>query len=163
MIETLPQVWRRLVPQYKSVSFRNFVTSFQWDSTIVDFMYEVSENRCERRKANYIIPGEFKRSKGALRFGVKKEGHGYHGRERGDFCMVGASFVKGKLHVFYRRVELIGGLHYDLVVFNEIEKAMGPIKTVTIMAAEACAFCVKKNSNEKLYKQITNFYDKRSA
>jgi hypothetical protein len=156
----LPQVFAELVPRYKSVSWRNFTFSFAWDSGIVDFMYEVSERRCQRRIDSYIIPGELSRSKGSIRFGNKKEGHGYH-KERGDFCLVAGSYAKKKLHVFYRRVELIGGLHLDLAVFNEVEKAMGSISTVTVMAAEACAFCLKGNSNEKLYKQLTTFYNKR--
>jgi hypothetical protein len=157
MIETLPQVWRWLVPQYKSVSYRNLVFTFAWDDRWADMMYEISEKRCLKRIESYVIPGEFKRSKGSIRFGVKKEGHGYH-KERGDFCLIGGALKDGKLHIFYRNVELIGGVHYDLAIINEIEKAMGRIKTVTVMAASANAFCLKGNSNEKLYKQLMERY-----
>jgi hypothetical protein len=158
--ERLDEAFRYYVPSYKSAQHRQLVFGFDWDRSIANFMWTISERRCMSRINNYVIPGEFARSRGAIRFGNKKEGHGYHG-ERGDFCMVGAALEAKRLTVFYRRLELIGGLHYDLAVFREIEDHVGPFKTVTIMAAGAMVFALKGNSNEKLYQRLTKFYEDR--
>lgn len=146
-----------LVPEYKGRGWRPFCATIGWRPEIASFMHHLSARRYSSRIANYVIPGEFKRSKGSIRFGVAKEGHGYKGA-RGDFCLVGGSLDKGHLAVFYRRLELIGGLHYDLSVFNEVDKALGPIKRITIFAAEAKVFALSGNSNEKLYHRLKKYY-----
>lgn len=145
-----------LVPTYKSRSWRPFVMSFKWDQLIANHVYHISPKRWEKRIASYVIPGELSRAKESIRFGNKKEGHGFH-KERGDFCLVGASIKGRHLTAFYRRVELLGGLHYDLAVFNEVGKYFD-FNKITIMAAEACVFCVKGNSNEKFYAKLRKIY-----
>lgn len=150
-----------LVPAYKSRSWTPFVVSFKWDQDAVDNVWNISESRCEKRIASYVDPQELKRSKGSIRFGVKKEGHGFH-KERGDFCLVGGSLVKGHLSVYYRRVELLGGFHYDLAIFERVAEIMGPIKRVTMYASHAMVFALKGNSNEKLYQKLKRHYATQS-
>jgi hypothetical protein len=153
-------MWPDLVPKYKSKSIKNLQFTFDWDKRDAEKMREISARRCDKRIASYIIPGELERSRGSIRFGVKKEGHGYHGK-RGDFCLVGASYRSGHLHVLYSRVELIGGFHFDLAVFSEVEKVLGRITDVTIYAPHAFVFALKGNSNEKLYKKLNDYYAKK--
>lgn len=157
VLSPLQDSWSDLVPDYHSRSHRNLKFSFKWNLHDAKEMRKISAKRCDKRIATYIIPGELKRSRGSIRFGNKKEGHGYHGA-RGDFCLVGASYKSGHLHVLYSRVELIGGFHFDLAVFSEVEKAMGKIKDVTIYAPHAFVFALKGNSNEKLYRKLTQYY-----
>lgn len=149
--------WPALVMKYRSKSYRDFQFTFNWDKCDAEKMREISAKRCDKRIASYIIPGELERSRGSIRFGNKKEGHGYHGK-RGDFCLVGGSYKSGHLHVLYSRVELIGGFHFDLAVFAEVEKALGRIKDVTIYAPHAFVFALKGNSNEKLYGKLVKYY-----
>lgn len=143
-------------PTYRSRSWRNVVVTFGWNSEIPKFMRTVSDRRCEKRIATYLIPGELERSRGSIRFGVKKEGHGFHA-ERGDFCLIGAAVDKRNLTVFYRRLELIGGLHYDTAVFQKLVDHFD-ISRVTIMAPEVKIYALRGNSNEKLYQQLIKFY-----
>lgn len=145
------------VPDYKGRGWRPFHVRFGWDARVARHMEKLSAKRAASRRASYTIPGELERAKEAIRFGVKKEGHGYKG-DRGDFCLVGAVKQKKQLTLFYRRLELIGGLHYDLVLVNDIEKAMGEIRTVTIYAVEAKVFALRGNSNEKLYQKLRAYY-----
>lgn len=156
-MRSLGEEWRDLVPRYKSRSFRDFRLRFKWNKNDASFVRRTSSTRCDRRLETYIIPGELERSRGSIRFGNKKSGHGFH-KERGDFCLVGGVYDKGHLTVLYRRVELIGGLHFDLALFAEVERICGRIKDVTIYAPHAFVFALKGNSNEKLYKRLTQYY-----
>lgn len=97
-----------LVPEYKSRSWKPFAVTVGWDPGIARFVRRISATRCDRRIASYMIPGELERSKGSIRFGQSKTGRGYR-EKRGDFCLVGGSYDKGHLTVFYRNVELLGG------------------------------------------------------
>lgn len=159
--DSIDEMFRHYVPVYKSKSYRHLVASFIWDRSVADFMETVSAKRCANRRANYLIPGELERSRGAIRFGLKKEGHGYHG-PRGDFCLVGGTHDGRDLTLFYRSVELIGGLHYDLALMAAVENVMGPIRRVNIMTPRANSFCLVGNSNEKLYQKLTKFYAGRA-
>lgn len=154
---SLGEMITTLVPTYKSRSWRPFVATFGWDVDDYDRVHEISARRCEKRVDSYMIPGELQRSTESIRFGREKLGHGFH-KKRGDFCLVGGALKGTHLTVFYRRVELLGGLHYDLAVFNEVYRHKGPLRKITIMAAEACVFCVKGNSNEKLYSKLMRTY-----
>ena len=151
-------LFQSLSPTFRSVSFTPFIVQIGWDNSVVDFMWEYSQTRCEKRLKSYIIPGEFKRSKGSLRFGVRKEGHGY-AKERGDFCLVGGYYKKPNLTLFYRSLELVAGLHFDYTIIDEIEQAMGPIKKVQIMAVHAFVFGLKGNSGERLHRELKEFYN----
>jgi hypothetical protein len=155
--ESMGDMFLELVPKYKSKTYRNLVVTFPADDGIGAHMRSISDRRCTRRVESYVIPGELERGKTSMRFGVKKEGHGYHG-ERGDFCLIGGTLNKGHPHLFYRQVELIGGLHYDMAIVDEVRRVKGPVKRITIMAAGANAFALRGNSNEKLYPQLRSYY-----
>lgn len=161
---SLKDLFDTLVPQYKSRSFKPFVASFVWDNEIADAMRGISERRCDNRLKSYIIPGEIKRAAAlqkdstSVRFGHRKDGHGING-PRGDFCLVAGAYIKGHFTAFYRSIELIGGLHYDTVIFEHVEGRLGKIKTITIMAASAHVLALRGNSNEKLYQQLRSYHD----
>lgn len=90
----------------------------------------------------------------SIRFGVRKTGHGY-GKERGDFCLVSAVLIGKKITFFYRSIELIGGIAFDLVLIEELEKLLGiQFTQVDIWAKKAFVFALKGNSNQKLYPKL---------
>lgn len=156
--KSLTEVYETYIGEYKSKSYKPFVVSFKWDRSIADFMRnEVSATRCQKRIDSYIIPGEFDRTDGSLRFGVEKKGHGYQGK-RGDFCIVGGYYQKPNFTAFYRSVELISGLHFDTVLFDLVEKELGPIKKITVMAVSAFIFARRGNSGEKVFAKLQDYY-----
>ena len=155
---SLGEMFLEYVPTFKGRSWTPFAVRWQYQRADYEFVHSISATRCAKRVKSYIIPGELERAKESIRFGVKKEGQGYR-KERGDFCLIGASFKRGHLTAFYRKIELIGGLHYDLALFNEVEEHMGDIKTVTIMAACAAIFALKGNSGEKLHAKLKAHYE----
>jgi hypothetical protein len=155
--DSIDDMFRDMVPRYKSKSWRMLTVKFKWDRTVAAHMEKISSTRCAKRRNTYLIPGELQRATESIRFGHEKTGHGYHGK-RGDFCLIGGRSKNGHLTVFYRRLEMIGGLHYDLAIFREVEKVMGTIRSVTIIALEACVFARRGNSGEKLFAQLNEFY-----
>jgi hypothetical protein len=90
----------------------------------------------------------------SIRFGVSKAGRGYHG-ERGDFCLVGGAIDGRRLTLMYRSLELIGGFGYDLAMVAQMcDHLEWEPRGVTIMAARANVFALKRNSNEKFYPKL---------
>lgn len=158
---SIDEMFLERVPEYRGYGWRPFLIKFRWDRSVADFMETVSAKRCAKRIQSYLIPGELKRARQSIRFGMAKTGRGYR-EQRGDFCLIGGAWEEGKLTLFYRRVELIGGLHFDLAVIKEVEEWMGPIKTVTVMAVEAKVFALARGSNEKLYARLMEFYRGRA-
>lgn len=162
------QAWKILVPEYASFQYRPLLVQIQkWDPSYARAIRKLSAERSINRIKNYLDPKEIERvrskletkSEGSMRFGVSKEGHGYHG-ERGDFCLVGAAIERKNLTLFYRAIELIGGIAFDLVLVDQLSRDLGiPWKKVTIMAARAYTFAVKRNSNEKLYPKLKEIFD----
>lgn len=158
--DTLPSVYSLLVPQYKSHVYPNLVLKVnEWTDEYAKGVRAISQKRATNRITNYVMREELERASrklestdaATLRFGVKKEGHGYHG-ERGDFCLLGASISGKHLHLFYRSLELIGGIAYDLAIIEYLHHCLNrPWKSVTIHAAKANVFALKGNSNETLY------------
>lgn len=167
--DSLGLLFRHYVPEYHYKRYKPFIASFDWDSAIADEMQRISQRRVYNRLSSYIIPGEFERSSKftagrgcrAFRFGYQKGGNGLHGT-RGDFCLVGGAYEKKKLTVFYRSLDLIGGLHYDTAIFAAIEKVVGPVRVVTIMAVSAEINAMRGNSNEKLYAKLVDYYNPHS-
>lgn len=154
---SLGEMFNTLTPEYTNYGFCPFVATFQWDRRVYEFIETVSATRCEKRRQTYLIPGELGRANRSIRFGNVKTGHGYTG-ERPDFCLIGASCHKGHLVAFYRRLELIGGLYYDLALFAAVEDALGPLRRVTLMTYKADTFTRKGNSNEKLFYKLKEFH-----
>lgn len=157
---TLPTVYSTLVPRYESHRYDNLVVEIgKWNPEYGLAVQEISAKRAANRLRNYILTEEIERVRARLestdscsiRFGKSKEGHGYHG-ERGDFCLIGGAIERKNLTLFYRSLELIGGLAYDLCIVNYVSGLLGiEWKKVTIHAARAHSFALKGNSNEKLY------------
>lgn len=163
---TLPAFFNTFVPTYSSGSYRPLVATIdRWSDRFSPQIRHINAERAAKRIASYVDPLELKRvrtkldSKGAasIRFGVKKEGLGYHG-ERGDFCLVGGFIDGRKLTLFYRSLELIGGLAYDIVLIDALAKRLklpaGSWRSVTIHAVNANVFALKRNSNEKLFPKL---------
>lgn len=154
---SLGAMFTQLVPQYTNYGWTPFLVRWKWDRADADFMEGVSATRCARRRQSYLIPGELDRATRSIRFGMKKIGAGYDG-ERKDFCLIAGALKDGNLSLFYRRLELIGGLHYDLALMAAVEDALGPLKTISIFAVKADTFTRRGNSNEKLFRQLTRRY-----
>jgi hypothetical protein len=156
---SLGEMFLELVPRYHNCGWTPFLVRWRWDRADYDFVHSISASRCEKRRQSYLIPGELDRATRSIRFGWEKKGGGFDVvNGRADFCLIAGSLKDGNLTLFYRRLELIGGLHYDLALIAAVEDAMGPLKTITIMAVKADAFTRKGGSNEKLYKQLVRRY-----
>lgn len=53
---------------------------------------------------------------------------------------------------------MIGGVLFDTVIIDEIERSLGTIKDVTIYACRADTFALKGNSNEKLFHHFQEYH-----
>lgn len=90
---------------------------------------------------------------------MSKSGHGYKG-ERGDFCLIAGVVRPKQLTLYYRSLELIGGLAYDLTLIGHIEWELGcSFRQVDFVTAKAFTFALRGNSNEKLYPKLKAIYD----
>lgn len=168
--QTIPEAYQSLVPRYESKVYGALHLEIdRWDNSYGHEVAAVNPKRARNRVANYVDPDEVERVLARLkagkdcsiRFGVSKAGRGYHG-ERGDFCLVGGAIDGRRLTLMYRSLELIGGFGYDLaMIANLCERLKWHPKGVTIMAARANVFALKRNSNEKFYpklRKILNLY-----
>lgn len=162
------ELFNSVTPIYKSCKFSPFLVSFGWDSEQAQAVFSINPKRAVKRAQSYIIPEELERVKAKLaegkdtisiRFGYKKEGRGIKGT-RGDFCLIGGVLTRRKkLTLFYRSIELIGGLHYDTTLIKSLEESLGiDLRVIEIYAVEAHAFCLKRNSNEKLHQRLSILY-----
>lgn len=160
---TIPEAYDQLVPTYKSqVLGTLFLFVAHWDNRFGEEVSKVNPKRAESRCANYLDMPEIVRTRERLgrgkdcsfRFGVSKEGRGYHG-ERGDFCLIGGAIDGRKLTLMYRSLELIGGFGYDLAMIRSLCNLLDwEPRQVVIMAARANVFALKRNSNEKFYPKL---------
>lgn len=164
LADTLPTLHDYLVPEYKSRSYIHLCAKVtEWSDHFGRQMWNLSDRRARNRLSNYLDPAELERveerlrygsTEASIRFGVSKKGHGYHG-ERGDFCLTSGVVSGRHLTLFYRSLELIGGLGYDLCIIAELAAQLErEWKSVTIHAAHANVFALKGNSNEKLYPKL---------
>ncbi len=168
------QAWKIMVPEYRSAVYSPVIIQIQhWESKYALAIVAISEKRARNRVENYVIPDEIERvtarlrgsTESSIRFGAKKEGHGYHG-QRGDFCLVGGSISltasrvqRANLTLMYRSLELIGGFAYDLVLVERLGEQLGlEWKSLTILAARAHIFALKGNSNEKLFPKLQKVF-----
>lgn len=161
--DTLPTVYSSLVPRYESRSFSQLsIRVDRWTDRYAEKIWNISARRAQNRIANYILPEDLERvaerlestDSASIRFGREKKGRGYHGK-RGDFCLIGAAIERRNLTLFYRSLELIGGLGYDLCIIQHLSKELGiEWKSITIHAAHANVFALKGNSNESFYPKL---------
>lgn len=157
------------MPEYRSAVYSPVVVQIQqWESKYAYEIEKISAKRAKNRIENYLIPVEMRRvyerlqtkEECSIRFGNKKEGHGYHGA-RGDFCLVGGSINGRRLTVMYRSLELIGGFGYDLCLIQRLGEELNiDWKSVMILAARAHVFALKGNSNEKLFPKLREVFSK---
>lgn len=166
MPENIGDLWSTLVPRYESRNYGALSFSLIWDPEKAQAVSEISEKRGSNRIANYVIADEMDRvrrklkTKGeaSIRFGVSKPGYGYNG-ERGDFCMIGGVVRPKALTLYYRSLELIGGLAYDLVLIRYLEESLGCcFRQIDFVTLKAFVFALKGNSNEKLYPKLKEIY-----
>lgn len=164
----LADIWLALVPEYSSGSTRNLlIDRALWSDECADEIRRISEKRAANRIRNYLDQKEIVRircrlqkgSECSVRFGVAKGGHGY-GKERGDFCLTSGVVDGRNLFLFYRSLELIGGLGYDLCLIRELGTALDiKWRTLSIFAAHAFIFALKGNSNQKLYPKMRRIFN----
>lgn len=140
---------------------------YWWDREIAKKIFAISPKRARNRVESYIIMDEVIRARKKLetksnvsiRFGKEKKGHGIKG-ERGDFCLIAGVIKKTELTLFYRSIEMIGGLHYDQCIILALEKMLNlKFKKIFIMTRDSHVFALKGNSNEKLFKQLWEIYE----
>lgn len=162
----LSELRKTLFPRYESHNYGPIAFSIVWDPQIARSIRDISERRSVNRIANYILHPELPRverklktkREASIRFGVSKPGHGYAG-ERGDFCLVAGIVRPKQLTLYYRSLELIGGLAYDLTLVAYLETALGCcFRQVDFVTAKAFTFALKGNSNEKLYPKLKVIY-----
>lgn len=160
-----------LVPTYTFINWENLLFSYKWDSDQVKKVLDINPQKAMRRVDTYLNTIELMRfrdklrnkSSASIRFGVEKEGRGWHNGERGDFCLVGGSYSKKKkeLTLFYRSLDMIGGFNWDLSIIRHLIIYSCVIEKVTIYARNARAFAKKGNSNEKFYYQLKEIYESK--
>lgn len=163
---SIPGVWNYLVPEYKSVNYGAQRFSVKWNPVYAGLIRQISVRRALNRRLNYLDALEIERvkeklctkSEASIRFGAKKEGHGYS-EERGDFCLVGGVIKGRNLILFYRSLELIGGFAYDLTLIDSLSNYLETDwDIVTIITCKAFTFALKGNSNEKLYPKLKKIF-----
>ena len=162
----LSELRKTLFPKYESRAYGPIAFSIIWDPQIAHSIRDISERRSANRINNYILLPEIPRverklktkREASIRFGVSKPGHGYSG-ERGDFCLIAGVVRPKQLTLYYRSLELIGGLAYDLTLVRYLEESLGCcFRQVDFVTAKAFVFALKGNSNEKLYPKLKVIY-----
>lgn len=167
------EVHEEMVGGYTSKRFKHHVFGFNWDRDLAEAVTSINPKRRDKRVASYLDPFEIDRVQDrahagkdfSLRMGVEKTGAGNFG-ERGDFCMLGASYSKKVLTLHYRSLELFGGMVYDQAIIMAIQDGFDnlfdgglPIKKVVNLCASCHSFALKGNSNEKLFQKLQKVYE----
>jgi len=168
---TLVDAYADLVPEYKSwAASPVIITIEKWDPERIARMArrirKVGVKRSENRIKAYLPMDELARVKkrihsqkkadASIRFGAaEKQGGGYHGKERGDYCLIAGSIDGKRLNLFYRSLEMIGGFGYDLVLIDELARHLDfEFRSVRFHAARAMCFALRGNSNETFYPRL---------
>lgn len=161
---TLSELYDQLVPSYSSRGWSNglILSVAHYERRYGLAVAKINPKRAAKRCDSYLIPEDIERAKSrlaegkeaSLRFGLEKTGRGYHG-SRGDFCLTSGVIDRRNLTLFYRSLEMIGGFGYDLCLINKLGDLLEiQWKTLTIVAAHANVFALKRNSNEKFYPKL---------
>lgn len=167
----ISQIHKKMIGGYVSKSFKHHVFSYGWNEKLAQEITAINPKRATKRVESYVNDEELQRivprlkagKDFSLRFGVQKTGAGNFG-ERGDFCLLGASYSKSKLTLHYRSLELFGGLVYDQAIILYLRQVLNlKIKTIIVMAASTHSFALKGNSNEKLFSRLTQIYKKKTG
>lgn len=156
------------VPEYVGMTYRPLIVQIRpWSRDIALATGVLNIDRADKRWATYVDPAEVERVKrkltrkdnASIRFGVKKEGTGYEGQERGDFCLIGGAIRDARLTVFYRRLELVNGWAFDQVLIQRLAAELGLAwKSVSIFAVQADVYARWGSADHKLYEQLKGLY-----
>lgn len=162
-----------LVPAYKFINWNNLLFSFKWNQKQFEGVFDLNSLKAVKRESSYLDSEEIRRfnnklrtkDSASIRFGVSKDGRGWHNGERGDFCLVGGSYNKKRkeLVMFYRSLDMIGGFNWDLAIVHRLILEGHFINKVTIYARNARAFAKKGNSNEKFYHKLKEIYERKES
>lgn len=161
--KSVKDLHEKMLGGYVSKKFSPMVFSMDWNPSDAMRMTQINPKRRNKRVESYIIPDEFERVASrieankdfSIRMGFLKTGSGNFGKERGDFCLLGASYSKKKLTLHYRSLELFGGLVYDQGIILKFQELTGlPIKKVIYMCGSCHSFALKGNSNQKLLENL---------
>lgn len=159
----------RYVPEFKGRTYRPFLVRIDpWTSDYTAALRALSPTRADKRIATYLDATELDRVRAKLqtkdtasiRFGTSKEGIGYRG-ERGDFCLVGGSLRQEHLALFYRRLELVGGFAFDVVLIDKLGEELGiKWRSVTIHAVQADVYALRCQRDVKLrlFESVTKVF-----
>lgn len=166
----LAAFFNTLVPDYVGRTYRPLVARIKpWDADVFgNQLAALSTTRAVKRIDGYLDLQEIERVKhklttkdnASIRFGVAKTGHGYLG-ERGDFCLIGGAIRDCALTVFYRRLELIGGWTFDVVLLERLSQLLEmKFKSVQVMAVQADVYALRDGSGEKerLFQRVQEIY-----
>jgi hypothetical protein len=163
-------------PVYVGMTYRPLVAKIKWDGPkYSELIRALSPTAAEKRALAYLHPEEIERvatklttkDNASIRFGFSKSGKGYKG-ERGDFCLIGGAIRDGHLTVFYRRLELVNGWAYDVVMLEDLHRQLRRTntmgfgetwKTVQIMAVQADIYVVQRTSAEEQYEALKGIYN----
>lgn len=172
--EDIADFFEHVTPSYLPRRPSQMHFEYGWRSDLVNVVRRISEKRAEKRVQSYIIPSEIERARGVTkrvgfrpskdglspRFGFHKSGRGGRaGVERADFCLIAGSYAKRRLTLFYRSLELIGGLHYDQCIIDHVQRELAiKLETVEVFAVQASVFARKGNSNEALHHKLKEAY-----
>jgi hypothetical protein len=154
----LAQFFHRFVPDFKGRTYRPFLVKISpWSHEFTQAITDLGPKRAYKRISTYLDPVELDRVRlklrtkdtASIRFGTEKVGVGYKG-ERGDFCLVGGSLRGAHLDLFYRRLELIAGFAYDVVLIDKLgEELDRDWRSVTIHAVQADVYALHDHKDEK--------------
>jgi hypothetical protein len=167
---TIADVWNEAVPSFTCAGYTPFMADLKpWDNLVGERIAAISPSRARKRWNTYVSENELERvqarleksPKVSIRFGVSKTGQGFKGA-RGDFCLVGGAIVRRHLTLFYRSLELVGGLGYDLTLISTLSDRLEiPFSRVTIYAVSAFVFapqCNVSHTKEKLFNQLQDIF-----
>jgi len=163
--DSLADFYSTLLPAYQFVHYSPLYARVNgWESKLISKIRAINPKRASDRFNNYVSPGELDRVRRftpfiakrgtSIRLGHSKPGLGMGGGER-DFCILGAVVRRRALTVMYRSIDLIGGLAYDLTLFDSLGESLGVRwSSLTVFAMTAETQTSKGTSNEKLYPKL---------
>lgn len=165
MRKSLKQVFQEEAPEWVSVKKEGFHTIIRCDDELFDQLETIrglTKRRAAKREEAYLIPGEIEAARQRweetqepvdFHFGYFKAGGGFHG-PRADFCLLAGSYDGVTLSLYFRAMNLVAGLVYDLVLAKDIIEMMGiEPEEISIFAQRAFIFPID-NAGMKLFSQL---------
>lgn len=164
-MKTFRQVFQEEAPAWVSVKKLNFHTIIKCDEELfgqLEVIRGLTKRRAAKREESYLIPGEIEAARQRweethepvdFHFGYHKAGGGFFG-PRADFCLMAGSYDGTTLSLYFRALNLVAGLAYDLVLIKDIIEMLGVRpRQISIFAQRAFIFPID-NAGKKLFSQI---------